>query len=168
MQYLVDGHNVIGQSRTIRLNQPDDEAQLVAALHRWVLRHRRHEITVVFDRGAYGHPEALDRPGVRAIFAHSPHDADARLLTMIKRVAEPHRYRVVTSDHRIVAAANARGIAVIGAAHFAALLEQPSAPSQRRGPRRTRAEPKLARAEVERWLQEFGVTDDESPAAPGD
>lgn len=162
MQYLVDGHNVIGQSRRIRLDQPDDEAQLVAALHRWVLKHRQHEITVIFDGGVYGHPAALDQPGVRTIFAHSPQDADTRLITMIKRVVEPRRYRVVTSDRQIVAAARARGIEVIGSAEFAATLEQPPTRSTRSGSRRVRAEPKLGRAEVKQWLAEFGVTEDES------
>jgi hypothetical protein len=159
MDYIIDGHNLIGRCRTIRLTDPDDEAQLVHALHRWVLRNQRHRITVVFDGGVYGHPQAAEPPGVHAIFAHSPQDADSRLIRMIGQIAEPQRYRVVTSDRTVAAVAQARRIEVISAEQFATHLEQPKRPS-RAQPRRARPEPKLSKAEVDNWLKEFGVDDE--------
>lgn len=160
MHYLIDGHNLIGQCRTIHLDDPDDEAKLVDALHRWVLRWRHHQVTVVFDGSVPGYPRVLDRSGVRVLFARSPADADARLIQLIKRINSPQGYRVVSSDHAVAAAARERGIEVIRADAFAAELETPR-PMRRRGPSRPRPEPKLPRAEVDAWLREFGV--DEPP-----
>lgn len=163
MHYLVDGHNLIGKCRTLRLGDPDDEAQLIALLHRWVVRRGKHQMTVVFDGGVYGHPATLDRPGIRAVFAYSPQDADTRLITMIERISEPSRYRAVSSDHAITRAAAHRNIAVIDAAAFAAEIEQPirqNAASLRSTPRRPRPEPKVVKTEVEYWLREFGASDE--------
>ncbi len=157
MHYIVDGHNLIGQSRTIALDDPDDEAQLVAMLHRWVLRHERVRITVVFDGGIYGHPHDLSRPSVRVLFAHSPRDADARIIQLIHAVDEPGRYCVVTSDRAVAGEAAARGIRVLDSARFSAELEQPES-SKRRAPARLPSpEPKLPRAEVDDWLRIFGA-----------
>lgn len=162
MHYIIDGHNLIGRCRTIRLGDPDDEAQVVDYLHRWLLRHRQHSITVVFDGGVYGHPQPLDRPGLRAVFAHSPQDADTRLITLIKRIQEPQRYRLISSDQAVVAAARTHRIEVIDASQFATQIEQPShAPSSSKA-RRPRLEPKVSRAEVDQWLREFGVGPDET------
>lgn len=156
LHYLVDGHNLIGQTRTIRLQDPDDEAKLVDLLHRWTLRQSGVQVTVVFDGGVYGHPQPLDRPAVRAIFAHSPQDADARLNRLIEQITDERRYRVVTSDRAVASVAEAHGIVVINAGVFAKQLEQPESQSRRSTPRRQRIEPKLSRNEVDSWLREFG------------
>lgn len=162
MHYIIDGHNLIGRCRTIRLGDPDDEAQLVDHLHRWLLRHSQHSIMVVFDGGVYGHPQPLDRPGLRAVFAHSPQDADTRLITLIKRLEEPQRYRLVSSDRAVAAAAHERQLEVIDASVFAAQIEQPSQAPRSSKARRPRLEPKISRAEVDQWLREFGVGPDEA------
>ena len=155
MHYIVDGHNLIGHSRTIQLTDPNDEAKLTDALHRWVLRSGRAQVTVVFDGGVYGHPLRLDRPNVRTVFAHSPRDADTKLIAMIDAITETQGYRIVTSDRIVAAAAKARGVQVITSAQFAAELEQPAKP--RRIPaRKQRPEQKLPRTEVEEWLRLFG------------
>jgi hypothetical protein len=163
MHYIIDGHNLIGQCRTIRLTDPDDEARLISYLHRWILRNTRHRITVVFDGGVYGHPQSLEPPGVRAIFAHSPQDADTRLIRLIDQITEPQQYRVVTSDRSVATVAQARQIEVIRADRFAAQLEQPARPSQSRSQRRLRPEPKLSKAEVDHWLNEFGIDPQDEP-----
>lgn len=166
MQYLIDGHNLIGQLRTVNLADPDDEAKLVALLHRWVLRHNRHRVTVVFDGGVYGHPHALDRPSVRTVFAHSPQDADARLLALVRAHADPRHVRVVTADRALALAVRAAQVDVIDARTFAAELEQPTPVARSRRSRRQQIEPKLSTAEVDQWLHEFGV-DDGSDQASG-
>lgn len=157
MHYIIDGHNLIGRCRTIRLGDPDDEAQLIDHLHRWLLRHRQHSITVVFDGGVYGHPHTLDRAGIRALFAHSPQDADSRLIKLIERIQEPQRYRVVSSDHAVANGARAHQIEVIDAGDFATQIERPSYSSKPNKWRRPRIEPKVSNAEVDQWLREFGV-----------
>lgn len=163
MHYIIDGHNLIGRCRTIRLGDADDEAQLVRYLHRWVLRNQRHRVTVIFDGGVYGHPQALHPPGVTSIFAYSPQDADTRLIRLIKQVTEPRQYRVVTSDRSVAAVARAQKIEVISAELFAGQIEQPTSPQRSRARSRVQPEPRLSKAEVDRWLKEFGVeTEDDS------
>jgi uncharacterized protein len=167
MHYIIDGHNLIGRCRTIRLGAADDEAQLVRYLHRWVLRHQRHRVTVIFDGGVYGHPQALEPPGVRSIFAYSPQDADSRLIKLITQVTEPHQYRVVTSDRSVAAVARTQKIDVISAESFASELEQPTRPTRPQQRRRVQPEPKLSKAEVDRWLREFGVEIEDDPPETG-
>jgi uncharacterized protein len=161
MHYIIDGHNVIGRCRTIRLGAADDEAQLVRYLHRWVVRHQRHRVTVIFDGGVYGHPQVLEPPGIRSIFAYSPQDADSRLIKLIKQVLEPRQYRVVTSDRSVAAVARTQKIEVISAEIFASQLEQPVRTSRPQQRHRVQMEPKLSKAEVDRWLREFGVVEDD-------
>lgn len=166
MHYLIDGHNLIGKCRTIALGAPDDEAQVIDLLHRWLLRRGKHQITVFFDGGVYGHPISLDRSGIRTVFAHSPQDADARLIKLLSRLETAHTHRLVTSDRAIAQAAVERGIAVIDAAAFAAEIEQRTPQRDRVVPqrskhRRARIEPKVAKAEVDQWLREFGMPPEE-------
>jgi uncharacterized protein len=155
MHYLIDGHNLIGQCRTITLGAPDDEAQLVDLIHRWLLRHPHHRATIVFDGGVYGHPQKLDRPGVRAVFAHSPQDADARLQKLIAATDAPRGYRVVSADRMVRQAAQERGVEVIDARQWAVEIEKPIG-ARATGAKRARPEPKLPRAEVDEWMQLFG------------
>lgn len=112
-------------------------------------------VTVVFDGGVYGHPHSLERPNVRTVFAHSPQDADTRLIALIQTITEPSAFRVVSSDHMVAAAAQAKRVQVITSIQFAAELEQPSK-RQRRPARKQRPEAKLPRTEVEDWLRLFG------------
>lgn len=157
MHYLIDGHNLIGRCRTIRLGDPDDEAQLIDHLHRWLLRHPQHSITVVFDGGVYGHPQTLDRDRLRAVFAHSPQDADTRLINLIERIHEPRRYRLVSADRAVISAARTQRLEVIDAAAFAAQIEQPPHLARRSQRQRARVEPRVSSAEVDQWLREFGL-----------
>jgi len=158
MLYLVDGHNLIGSSRSIRLTDPDDEARLLSALHRWVLRNPRHRVTVVFDHGVYGTP-APRYERIQAIWTRSPQDADARLAQLIAR-ADAVNTRLVTSDRAVVAVARSRGIEVLPAAAFIAELEAPARTTKRSpGRQRLQPEPKQPRTEVEYWLAEFGEDD---------
>ena len=48
MQWLIDGHNLIGQMPNLRLDDPDDEAKLLQYLRNFRAR-TGHRITVVFD-----------------------------------------------------------------------------------------------------------------------
>ncbi len=163
MHYLVDGHNLIGQSRSISLGDPDDEAKLVTLLHRWALRHKQMSLTVVFDGGVYGHPQNLSRPHVRVLFARSPQDADARLIHLIKAVDDPRRFCLVTSDRLVAAEAIARGMRVQDSRSFSMELEAPQSSARRAAPLRRPPEHRLTPAEVDEWMRLFGAdspTDD--------
>jgi uncharacterized protein len=155
MLYLVDGHNLIGSSRSIRLTDEDDEAKLLSLLHRWVLRNPRHRVVVVFDNGVHGHPSPRHE-GIEVVWTHSPQDADARLKQLMAR-GDAAQTRLVTSDRGVIAVARDRGIEIRSSASFMAELEAPARASRRAEARKKqRPEPKLSRAEVDSWLAEFG------------
>src|SRR5687768_16181614 len=107
MPYLIDGHNLIGQMPTIRLDDPDDEAKLVMVLQRFAMR-RQVSVSVVFDRGHYGR-QTLGGSGVNVRFARSPSDADAMITSFLNHVSRPAEWVLVSSDREIVAVAQAVG-----------------------------------------------------------
>ncbi len=158
MHYLVDGHNLIGQMPNIELSDPEDEDKLIALLHRWTLRHPKDRVTVIFDRGGYGHPARRNPERVEVIFARSPSDADTRLAQRLSGITSPRRYTLVSADRVVVEIAEALGVAVKPSAVFAAELNAP-APVARQRPtrRRARPEPKLPRTDVDAWLRAFGA-----------
>ena len=156
MHFLVDGHNLIGQMPDISLSDPDDEDQLIDRLHRFVLRYPRHQVTVVFDGGRYGHPPARDPQRVRSIFARSPGDADGRLIQILEGCPNPPGYTLVSADRAVRTAAKTRAITVMPPAEFILLLHTP-APQRRSLRRGARPEPKQPRAAVDEWLQIFGA-----------
>ena len=53
MPLLIDGHNLIGRLPDLRLDDPQDEAKLVARLRVYHARTGKR-VTVVFDRGLPG------------------------------------------------------------------------------------------------------------------
>jgi predicted RNA-binding protein with PIN domain len=158
MHFLVDGHNLIGRMPEIGLHDPDDEAKLVDLLHRFVLRHARHQVTVVFDGSTYRHVRLRDPERVRTIFARSPIDADSRLIEMIGACSNPAGYTLVSADRAVIAAAVTYGVKVLPPAEFRTMLNTP-APSRGRH-HQPRPEPKQPRAAVDEWLQIFGAKDE--------
>jgi predicted RNA-binding protein with PIN domain len=149
MPLLIDGHNLIGQMPDMRLDDPEDEARLVARLRTYSARTGRR-ITVVFDQGLPGgRSQELSGAGVEAVFAPTGRAADGILRERIRRARDPRALVVVTSDRTVIAAAQARGARVLRAEEFAARL---SALSQA-----VEAEPdeRLSPREVEEWLRVF-------------
>ncbi len=159
MDYLVDGHNLIGRMPGLALSDPDDEAKLVDLLGRWTLREPRHRITVVFDGGVYGHPSRLGSSRVRVIFAHLPRNADSVLEKLLQQVKSPGMTVLVSDDRAITSVAADRGVHVVPCRVFLEQLMQPRAPRSKR-PGRARPEPKLPNSEVEAWLKHFGASDE--------
>jgi predicted RNA-binding protein with PIN domain len=159
VHFLVDGHNLIGQMPDIALDDPDDEGKLVDQLHRFVLRYPRHQVTVVFDGGTYGHPHSRDPQRVRTIFAHSPGDADSRLIRILEACSNPAGHTLVTADRAVRTAANTHAIKTMPPAEFIILLNSP-APRRHTHHRPTRPEPKQPRSAVDEWLQIFGVSEE--------
>ena len=159
MHYLVDGHNLIGQMPNIALDDPDDEAKLIALLHRWTLRNPRDRITVIFDNGVYGHPGQRAPERVEVIFARSPSDADARLIKRLRQLPRTGGVTLISTDRAITTVAAERGVVVKPSRMFAS--EMAAERRQEPGPvNRVRPEPKLARTDVDAWLRAFGAEED--------
>lgn len=149
MPLLIDGHNLIGQMPDLRLDDPEDEAKLVARLRSYCARTGRR-VTVVFDQGVPGgRSRELSHGGVEVVFAPTGRSADGILRERIRRARDPRALVVVTSDHALVAAAEARGARVVRAETFAAQLSAPP-PAVESGPGE-----RLSPQEVAEWLQVF-------------
>jgi len=146
MPYLIDGHNLIGQMDDLHLDDPDDEAKLVARLRTTCARERKR-VTVVFDRGLPGGPSALSGGGVTVVFAPSGGSADGILRERIRSARDPRGLIVVTSDRAVADVARANGARVMGAAAFAAQLDP--------APGEDKPEGTLSPKEVDAWMREF-------------
>jgi uncharacterized protein len=150
VKLLIDGHNLIGKMQDIHLNDPDDEARLVARLHRYALA-GGHQVTVIFDAGAPGETATLSRGRVEAVFAPTGSSADQLIVKRFRRIRDRQAWLVVTSDRQILAAASARRLRTESSETFAARLQErpadPAAPDLRQVP--------PSDQEVEMWLRRF-------------
>ncbi len=157
MPYIIDGHNLIGQMASIRLDDPDDEAKLVMVLQRFSMR-RQVAVSVVFDRGHFG-KQRLGGNGVSVRFARSSSDADAMIKAFLSQLARPGDWVLVTSDREIVAVAKAVGTRVISAREFAAILADLDTPAAFDA-ERAAAHAHVRGDQVGEWLAIFGVDPD--------
>ena len=155
MPFLIDGHNLIGRLPDLRLDDPEDEAKLVARLRTLAARTGKR-ITVVFDQGLPGGlSRELSGGGVKVVFASAGHAADGVLRERIRRTRDARGLTVVTSDQRIVSAAQARGVRVVPSEEFAARLGAPTPTVQQQ-------DVQLSAEEVEEWLRVFGAAKNRS------
>ncbi len=151
MKLLIDGHNLIGQMRSISLADPDDEVHLVARLQRYASRTGR-QITVVFDGGApAGWQPFPAGKRLQVRFAPACQTADELIIRQINRIRDRSGWLIVSSDRQILAAAAGHGVRTQSAAEFAAELEADPPASAVPDARETPP----TRAEVEAWLREF-------------
>ena len=154
MTILIDGHNLIGQMQDLQLDDPHDEAQLVARLkvYRSIVR---EPITVVFDAGEAHIPrQGLSGGGVEVVFATERASADDIIVARIARTAEPRSVLVVSSDREIRAAARRAGARIMTSEDFAARMAQPQRPRPGRRRAAVRERPLSAR-EVDEWMVIF-------------
>lgn len=151
MPLLIDGHNLIAKIPDLHLDDPHDEAQLVERLRRYQARTGKR-LTVMFDGGLPGGPErGLSTSKVGVVFAPAGQPADGLIVNRVRRSRDPHGLTVVTSDQKIVAAAEQCGARVVPAETFAAELD--AAPPAESG------DVSLSAREVDEWLALFQERD---------
>ena len=75
MPYLIDGHNLIGQTPGLRLSDPDDEQQLIEMLRAYLVRLGKKG-TVVFDKGLPGDASHWSNSVLEVRLAPHPKTAD--------------------------------------------------------------------------------------------
>ncbi|MDX1417794.1 MAG: NYN domain-containing protein [Candidatus Promineifilaceae bacterium] len=159
MHYLIDGHNLIGKLDHISLDEPDDEVKLILLLRSWTAARRKRRVTVIFDHGLPGGVEkGLSSGTVKVIFASTGSSADALLMKRIRQVRNPEEYTLVTSDLKIIRAAEARRMPVQRSEQFAQELY-----SDRGSGNETRSigeneDPDVTADEVDMWLNLFDST----------
>lgn len=152
MPYLIDGHNLIGRLPDIDLNDPNDEALLVQKLTGFVARTRK-KCVVVFDAGLPGGESRLSTHGVKVIFASHLSNADQVIIERIGKTANPTTWTVVSSDNRVLDAADRRKMKTLRAAEFAEILRRPTLPGQPGVD--IAADVHLSDDEVDDWLRLF-------------
>ena len=149
MPLLIDGHNLIGRLPDLRLDDPQDEAKLVARLRAYHARTGKR-VTVVFDHGLPGgRSRELSGGRVEVVFASTGHTADGILRERVRRARDPRGLTVVTSDRAVIAAARARGARVLRSEEFAAQLRAPRPVDD------GEQDVHLSAKEVEEWLKVF-------------
>jgi len=150
MAYLIDGHNLIGQTPGLRLSDPDDEQQLIELLRAYLVRVGKKG-TVIFDRGLPGGASRWSNNVLEVRFAPHPRTADDVIQARLRQEANPRGLIVVTGDRELSEAAQHAGARVIKSAAFArAMLSKPESD-------KTAADKEggLSAEEAAAWEEEF-------------
>lgn len=129
MTLIIDGHNLIGALPDIQLNEPDDEARLLARLRAY-RSFSRQDMIVFFDSGDLptpaGPPPNWSSPGVTVRFARPGQTADDAIVAFLRSRPQPGQYAVVTNDVELLARAQAVGASVLRANDFVVKLTRPA------------------------------------------
>jgi len=156
MPYLVDGHNLIPKVPGLRLEEIDDEVQLIDLLQNYA-RLSRKVVEVYFDNAPPGQPRLRSYGGVTAHFVRQGQTADQAISARLKRLGSAARnWTVVSSDGQVQAAARAARARVLSSEAFAHQLL--STGDSREEP--TAAERSLSEDEVDEWMKLFGLDED--------
>jgi predicted RNA-binding protein with PIN domain len=127
--YLIDGHNLIPNIPGLRLDNPNDESQLIRLLQAFC-QVRKQKAEVFFDRAAPGSAGKQVYGLVSAHFIARSSNADQAIRARLAHLGKAaHNWSVVSSDREVQSAARSAGAKVMSAAEFASLLLG----SQRRG-----------------------------------
>lgn len=130
MALVIDGHNLIGVLPDIQLDEPDDEARLLARL-RGYRSHSGQNLIVFFDSGDLpGNTPHTSSPGVTVRFSGRGQSADDAIVDFLRAAAQPGQYAVVTNDADLTWRARAVGASTIRASDFIAKLGRPPARAQ--------------------------------------
>lgn len=148
MPYLIDGHNLIGQTPGLSLSDPDDEQKLIALLRAFLVRTNKKG-TVIFDnKGLPGGAGKWSNNVLEVRFAPLPKKADDLIRERLEREKNPRGLVVVSADHEVMLAARRAGAAVKKSSDFAQELLAPPKVLHKK-------ETGLTAAEVEEWEQAF-------------
>jgi len=164
MGLIIDGYNLLHATGIVgRGIGPGTLRRARGALLNFVMAsvalEGRKNTTVVFDaKGAPpGLPRKMDHGGITVLFAAEHENADALIEALIRADSAPRRLTVVSSDHRIQRAAKRRRATAIDSDKwYARMIEMRRAHTQHGSPADVKPHTPLSKAEVERWLREFG------------
>ena len=147
MPYLIDGHNLIGQTPGLSLADPDDERKLVELLRTFLVKAGKKG-TVVFDQGQPGATARWSNNVLKVVFARAPSSADDLIRHRLATEVNPQGLLVITGDQEVARAARAARARVQSAAEFAQEMLRRPATSQKK-------EVGLTEDEVLAWEKEF-------------
>ena len=161
MNYLIDGHNLIGKIDDIKLSDPDDEAKLVLRLITWAAVGKNRRVVVVFDGGIHGtNWSNFKSDRVRAVFVPRGRTADDWLINFMRHEVKKNvrEFHLVTSDLAIIKQAENRRIAHTKSEDFAEALadERKNLSEIGQEPRKPADRPMMQEHQVDAWMQLFG------------
>lgn len=150
MPYLIDGHNLIGQSPGLSLGDPDDEQRLIERLRAYLVRVNKKG-TVIFDKGLPGGARRWSNNVLEVRFAPHPKQADELILARLQAEQNPRGLIVVSADREVGEAAKRAGARVLKSADFAReMLDKPESDK-----RASAKEGGLSPEEAALWEEEF-------------
>ena len=147
MPYLIDGHNLIGQTPGLNLADPDDEQQLVTLLRAFLVRTRKKG-TVFFDNGQPGGASSWSNNVLEVVFARADRSADDLIRQRLRNNHNPRELIVVSGDQAVAQAALAAHARVQSAAEFARQMAHHPAALQKK-------QADLTKEEVMEWEKLF-------------
>jgi predicted RNA-binding protein with PIN domain len=152
MNYIIDGHNLIGKIPGLSLSMPDDEERLIELLNR-SSQGSRHKLEVYFDGAPPGEAGRRNYGSLRAHFVPASQTADDAIRRRLRRLGKSATsWVVVTSDHNIQAAAREAHAKVLRAEDFSEMVQTTL---QRRVNVFNAEEKPLSEEEVIEWLAIF-------------
>ncbi len=127
MALVIDGHNLIGAMPDIQLNEPDDEARLLARLRSY-RAHNGQSLIVFFDSGDLpASTPSMSSPGVMVRYSAPGQTADDAIVDFLRTRGQPGQYAVVTNDVDLTWRVRSAGASVMRASDFIAKLIRPPA-----------------------------------------
>ncbi|MGC8780254.1 MAG: NYN domain-containing protein [Anaerolineae bacterium] len=134
MALIIDGHNLIGVLPDIQLNEPEDEARLLARLRAYRSL-TGQDMVVFFDSGGLpvpaGRAAHLSSPGIAVYFSGSGQTADDAIVEYLRGRPQPGQYAVVTNDAELIRRVKAIGASVVRASDFSLKLARRDEPARR-------------------------------------
>ena len=151
MQYIIDGHNLIGQTRGLSLSDLEDEQALIDLLVPF-LRAKKSRAMVFFDRAAVGQSGQRNFGLVKAIFVPSGTTADSAIAAYIRQLgATARNHTLVSSDRMVQAAGRSHHVTVLTSQEFAEKIED----FYNTEPQSAPAEIQLSEQELQEWEDLF-------------
>jgi predicted RNA-binding protein with PIN domain len=150
MPFLIDGHNLIGKIPGLKLDDLDDEQDLIKLLQEYCLLTGK-DAEVYFDTSSTGHARARVHGRVIARFVRSGETADQAIVRHLKRLGkQASNWTVISSDAAVQRSAKRVRARVLSSEAFAHdLLAESTSPS-------TSDKPQINDKDVDEWLEMFG------------
>lgn len=118
--------------------------------------------TIVFDarHAPPDVPHSLEHRGLAVRFAHQHEEADELIEELIRSDSAPRRLTVVSSDHRLQAAARRRRAKAVDSESWLEALLRDRHQRRQQRPSPAKPEGEISPSEVEYWLHEFDTRKD--------
>lgn len=151
-KFVIDGHNLIPKVPGIRLQDVEDENRLIEMINEFC-RLSRSQVELFFDGAPLPGQPAKKTGLVHPHFVRKGLSADDAISEYVRMHQNPGNLLiVVSSDHRVTAAAKRAGCEVLTSETFAAEMRRVF--SSPRATQELREKP-LSDSEVAGWLEEF-------------